>query len=450
MLQNFFDALLVLIRSLQSMADLRYAGPAGLNLLSATEAASRIARGEITSEALVHDCLDRIQARDQDIHAWTHLDPDYALEQARACDRAPAPAGPLHGIPVGVKDVIDTFDMPTEYGSSTYRGHRPAKDSLCVAALRQAGAVILGKTTTTQFAGPIPVGVRNPNDLARTAGVSSSGSAAAVADFMTPLANGTQTGGSVIMPAAFCGVVGYKASLDGLDRSGIPRLKPTLDTLGYFARSAEDIALVYGALSHVAVPEDPGKPRIGLCRTMHWDEAEPASQAAFEGAALKLSKAGLAVRDIALPTLFEEIDQAFFVIVNVEVLRVMEAELRDHLDEMNPWLREKAASKDRWRDEDYKQALSTAAEARSALGHLFDEVDILLTLPSAGEAPFDHESEVVSTFSRIWTLMHGPTITLPSGVGPNSMPLGVQLIARTGEDARLIAYARQIGKLLAE
>ena len=205
--------------------------PTGLNSLTAFDAAQRVAAGEITSESLVSDCLARIQSNNEMLGAWIYLDADYALAQARRYDQSDVLVGPLHGVPVGVKDVLDTYDMPTEYGSDIYKGHRPIRDSACVAALRAAGAVILGKTTTTQFASPLPVGVRNPHDVDRTAGVSSSGSAAAVADFMVPLANGTQTGGSVILPASFCGLVGYKASLNGLDRTGIAGLKKSLDTL---------------------------------------------------------------------------------------------------------------------------------------------------------------------------------------------------------------------------
>ena len=430
------------------MVDLRYAGPADLNLLTATEAAARIVSGEITSEALVSDCLERIEARDQDIHAWKYVDREHALNQARACDRADAPTGPMHGVPVGVKDVLDTYDMPTEYGSVIYEGNRPAGDSACVAAPRQAGAIILGKTTTTEFASPVPVGVRNPHDFTRTFGVSSSGSAAAVADFMTPLANGTQTGGSVILPATFCGVVGYKASLDGLERTGIRNLKPTLDTLGYFARSVDDISLVYGALSGNAVPEDPGPPRIGLCRTMHWDKAEPASQAAVENAAQVLSGAGLEVTEIDLPAEFDGFETAFRIISNVEGVRGLEAELRDQPDTMNDWLRDMAATRDTWSNDEYKQALSAASDARSALGRIFGTLDLLLTPSTIGEAPADLKRPSLSPFNRLWTLMHGPTITLPSGKGPGNMPLGVQLVARPGDDARLIAHARKISTLL--
>ena len=203
-----------------------------LSRLTATDAVAGIAAGEFTSEALVADCLSRIADRDTGIGAWVYLDPETALLQARERDREGPSKRLLHGLPVGVKDVLDTRDMPTEYGSVIYRGHRPKTDSSCVAALREAGAVIIGKTTTTEFASPVPVGVRNPHDPTRTPGVSSSGSAAAVADFMIPLTNGTQTGGSVILPAAYCGVVGYKASLDGLG----PWRHPVAETRPRYAR----------------------------------------------------------------------------------------------------------------------------------------------------------------------------------------------------------------------
>ena len=219
-----------------------------LNLLTVTEASKRIAAGAITSETLVADCLARIEARNGQLGAWRFVDPEQALARARSRDASGKSSGPLHGVPVGVKDVLDTFDMPTEYGSAIYRDHRPAADSACVAALRAAGAVVLGKTTTTEFASPVPAGVRNPHDTDRTPGVSSSGSAAAVADFMAPFANGTQTGGSVILPAAFCGVVGYKASLDALDRAGIRALKP-LSTRRVSSHGRSPISLSFTAPS---------------------------------------------------------------------------------------------------------------------------------------------------------------------------------------------------------
>ena len=421
-------------------------GPSGLNALTASDAAAKIAAGDITSEALVTDCLARIEAHDEALRAWAHVDAGLALARARACDEADTPVGPLHGVPVGVKDVLDTHDMPTEYGSDIYAGHRPSSDSACVAALRAAGAVILGKTTTTQFASPLPVGVRNPHDTDRTPGVSSSGSAAAVADFMAPLANGTQTGGSVILPAAFCGVVGYKASLDGLDRSGIAGLKKSLDTLGYFARCVADIGLVYGAVTRKPVPKDASRPKIGLCRTPKWDEAEDCAKSALEDAAYALSAAGYAVSDVDLPPEFETIETPFRVISTYEGKHALADEFRDHMDRMNPWMRETGNSA--WTEREYADALAAADAARAALGALYDEYPVLLTPSTAGEAPADLTGVTMSSFNRMWTLMHGPTITLPAATGPGGMPVGVQLAARVGDDAALIARAGEIEAVL--
>ena len=422
--------------------------PDGLEALTASDAARRIAAGEITSEALVSDCLSRIEAHNGTLGAWVYLDREHALSQARACDAADTSTGPLHGVPVGVKDVLDTSDMPTEYGSEIYRGHRPTADSHCVSALRAAGAVILGKTTTTQFASPLPVGVRNPHDTDRTPGVSSSGSAAAVADFMVPLSNGTQTGGSVILPAAFCGVVGYKASLDGLERTGIQALKKSLDTLGYFARSVEDIALVYGAVTGNAVPGDIDRPKIGVCRTPMWAEAEEHAQAAVESSAAALARAGYDVIDIELPPELQSIEDPFRIISNYEGKAALADDFRDHMDKMNPWMRETGESA--WTEEEYAQALAAADAARAALALVYRNVPVLLTPSTAGEAPADLVSPTMSSFNRMWTLMHGPTITLPVARGANNMPIGVQLAAGVGEDAALIARTILIYRTLAE
>ena len=430
------------------MSDLAGQRPDGLEALTASDAARRIAAGEITSEELVSDCLSRIEAHDGTLGAWTYLDRDYALSQARARDAADTATGPLHGVPVGVKDVLDTSDMPTEYGSEIYRGHRPTADSHCVSALRAAGAVILGKTTTTQFASPLPVGVRNPHDTDRTPGVSSSGSAAAVADFMVPLSNGTQTGGSVILPAAFCGVVGYKASLDGLDRTGIQALKKSLDTLGYFARSIEDIALVYGAVTGNAVPADMGRPKIGVCRTPMWAEAEKHAQAAVENSASALARAGYDVIDVDLPPELQSIEYPFRVISNYEGKAALADDFRDHMDKMNPWMCETGESA--WTEDEYAQALAAADAARAALALVYRDVPVLLTPSTAGEAPADLVSPTMSSFNRMWTLMHGPTITLPVARGANNMPIGVQLAAGVGEDAALIARTIPIYRTLAE
>jgi amidase len=430
------------------MSNLAAQIPDGLEGLTASEAARQIAAKEITSEELVLDCLSRIEAHDGTLGAWIYLDRDYALSQALACDAAGTVTGPLHGVPVGIKDVLDTSDMPTEYGSEIYRGHRPETDSNCVKALRAAGAVILGKTTTTQFASPLPVGVRNPHDTDRTPGVSSSGSAAAVADFMVPLANGTQTGGSVILPAAFCGVVGYKASLDGLDRTGIQALKKSLDTLGYFARSVEDVALVYGAVTGNVVPVDIDRPKIGVCRTPMWAEAEEHAQAVIEDSASALFKAGYDVIDVDLPPELQSIEDPFRIISNYEGKAALADDFRDHMEQMNPWMRETGESA--WTDEEYAAAVAAANAARAALARVYRDVPVLLTPSTAGEAPADLVSPTMSSFNRMWTLMHGPTITLPVSRGVNNMPIGVQLAAGVGEDAALIARTIPIHRTLAE
>ena len=313
---------------------------AQLNEIDATEAAERLAAGSATSRDLVSACLDRIAARDGEIGAWTHLEPAHALGQA--CMSDAAGQGPLKGIPVGIKDIFDTADLPTEYGSPIHEGHRPARDSACVAALRRAGAVILGKATTTEFASPVPVGVRNPRDFSRSPGVSSSGSAAAVADFMVPVTLGSQTGGSMIMPAASCGVVGYKASLDGIDRGGLRHVRPSLDTIGIFARSVRDIALVRAAMMETSVVSLDGTatPRVGVCRAPNWEDAGPETVEAVDSAALALERAGASVAETDLPAVFDSAEAAFSVITAVEGGRALAWEIAHRRDRLNHWIRD--------------------------------------------------------------------------------------------------------------
>jgi Asp-tRNA(Asn)/Glu-tRNA(Gln) amidotransferase A subunit family amidase len=427
------------------MPDLRTTGPGGLNLLSAAEAAARLASGAATSVRLVEDCLARIAAREPDVRAWAHLDREAALAQARARDREPRRSA-LHGVPVGIKDIFDTCDMPTAYGSAVYRGHRPANDSACVALLRLAGAVILGKCVTTEFASPVPIGTRNPHDLARSPGVSSSGSAAAIADYMVPLAVGSQTGGSTILPAAFCGVVGYKASLAGLDRGGIRHLRPTLDTLGLFARSLADIALMRAAMTGVprSAAHEADRIRIGVCRTLNWKEAQPETVAALETAARALAAAGATVAEVELPTAFAGIEDSFRAITAVEGGRAMADEIRDHLPTMNHWLRESAAAAQRVDAARYEAAQVHAVACRRALAEVFERFDVLATPSACGEAPADLVSVSNSAFNRVWTLMHGPSLTIPAFAGPNGMPVGLQIVGPVGSDDRLIALAQWI------
>ncbi len=433
------------------MTDLRNKGPARTNLLTASAARAAMAAGELTAEALVSDCLARIRARGAELGAWALVDPDRALQQARALDCIP-PRGVLHGIPVGIKDVLDTCDMTTAHGSVIYQGARPGNDSACVAALRRAGAVILGKTATTEFASPIAIGVRNPHDTTRTPGVSSSGSAAAVADFMVPLALGTQTGGSVIRPATYCGIYGYKATISSLDRGGIRHLRPSLDTLGLFARSLPDIALLRAALlggaPGVAAWPKGKVPRLGLCRTHQWPLATPETQAAIAGAARKLA-AGAEIIEIELPDMFADALDAFAVIAALEGARSLEREIREHPDTMNPWLREAAAKAASITDEHYQAALAHAAECRVHLSRVFGEVDALITPATAGEASQKLTGLEDQSFCPLWTMMHGPCVSIPAFTGPSGMPMGLQVVGPIHGDDRVIGICAWIAEALA-
>ncbi len=429
------------------MPDLSSRGPGGLNLLTAAQAAARLRDGSATSERLVEDCLARIAARDSDVHAWAFVDREIALEQARARDRE-APRSPFHGVPVGIKDIFDTCDMPTAYGSQIYKDHRPANDTAVVSLLRLAGAVILGKCVTTEFASPVPIGTRNPHDFSRSPGVSSSGSAAAVADFMVPLAVGSQTGGSTILPAAFCGVVGYKSSLTGIDRGGIRHLRPTIDTMGLFARSVEDIALLRSVLVGAAPLPYDGRIRVGVCRTTWWNAAQPETVAALESGARLLVSRGMDVFDVELPNVFNGIEETFNVIVRAEGSRAMEWEARHHLKTMNHWLQSQLGAPEKIDQTRYDNAQSHSLECQRALMKLFEGCDVIMTPSTCGEAPTDLTSISNSAFNRVWTLMRGPCLTLPAFAGPNGMPVGLQIVGPVGQDDRTIALAARILTLL--
>ena len=432
------------------MPDLASRGPGGLNLLTATQAAARLRDGSATSVQLVEDCLARIVAREPDVHAWAFVNREIALDQARARDRE-TPRSALHGVPVGIKDIFDTYDMPTAYGSSIFRDHRPVNDTAVVSLLRLAGAVILGKCVTTEFASPVPIGTRNPHDPARTPGVSSSGSAAAVADFMVTLALGSQTGGSTILPAAFCGVVGYKASLTGIDRGGIRHLRPTVDTMGLFARSVADIALLRAILTGgdpERLSRRVDRVRIGVCRTMSWSEAQSEAVNALEAAARALVSAGAEVVNVELPETFAGIEASFRVIVRVEGWRAMDWEARHHLTTMNHWLQRELGGDDRPDQAQYDAAQAHALECQHALATLFERCDVIITPSACGEAVADLVSVSNSVFNRVWTLMRGPCLTVPAFTGPNGMPVGLQIVGPIGDDERTIAIADWIAARL--
>jgi Asp-tRNA(Asn)/Glu-tRNA(Gln) amidotransferase A subunit family amidase len=420
--------------------------------LSAREAARQIAERRITAEALVTACFDRITARELVVGAWQYLDRERALATARQRDAEP-PRGPLHGIPIAVKDLIDTGDMPTGYGSPIYRDHRPAADASCVALARAAGAIVLGKTVTTEFATFTPGKTANPRNPEHTPGGSSSGSAAAVADGMVPLAFGTQTAGSVIRPGAFCGCVAYKPSVGLINRTGVKPLADSLDTIGVFARSVEDAAFFTGVLSerpalrHLAVPQQ--APRIGLYRTPVWDQAEPATAAALDAARAALERAGAVVTELAIAPEHEGLDDVQNTIMWFETVRALAFERLEHSAELSPRLAQLIDTGMAIGAEVYDQARARAAEARAGLDAFFGPCDALLVPAAPGEAPAGLGNTGNPIFNRMWTLLGVPCAALPARWAENGLPTAVQLVGRVGADARLMACAAFLERALA-
>ncbi len=422
------------------------------NELSACAALEELQAGRLTAEALMLACLERIGEREPVVQAFAHLDPELALAEARRRDAGSA-RGPLHGLPLGVKDIIDTGDLPTAYGSRVYPGNRPAQDAACVALARAAGAVILGKTVTTEFAFRAPGPTTNPHDPAHTPGGSSSGSAAAVADRMLPVAFGTQTGGSIIRPASFCGVIGYKPSLGTINRAGVKPLAESFDTVGLFARSVADVALVAAVLAGDEPARhriEPAKPaRIGLCRTPSWPEAEPAARDVLEASADRIARAGVRVEAVELPRAFADFNQLHSTVLLFEAFRALAYERTVHADRLAPDTLEELEAGGRIPRRDYLAAKARIAECRPLIASVFEAADLLLAPSAPGEAPRGLESTGAATFNRLWTGLLVPCLNLPAGAGPNGLPIGVQTIGARNDDARLLAWSAWIEARLA-
>ena len=396
--------------------------------------------GETTSEALVSACLERIAQRDETVRAWAFIDRDAALAQARALDRAPRRSR-LHGVPFGIKDIIDTADLPTEYNSPIYRGHRPKADAACVTLLRQAGCVILGKTVTTEFANNHPSQTRNPHNSAHTPGGSSSGSAAAVAHGMVPFALGTQTGGSVIRPAAYCGAYAIKPSFGAINRAGTKFLAESLDTIGIFARSADELALAMEVLTGRTPASTSGRPRIGLCRTPRWSVADPTVQATVEKAARTLAKAGATVRDFELPAGSADLFDRHKIIMGYETARALGWEYWNHAEQLSATLRTRLEEGWKVPRADYDAMREHARRLRRQLAEALREVDFLITPSAPSEAPASLASTGDPVFNRAWTLLGVPCVTIPHGNGPHGLPLAVQLVGAHESDMQLLAWA---------
>jgi Asp-tRNA(Asn)/Glu-tRNA(Gln) amidotransferase A subunit family amidase len=432
-----------------------------LSLLGAVAAAARIRDGLLSSEELVSACLERIRAVEPQVQAWTFLDEEYALAQARAADeskRSGEPIGPLHGIPVGVKDIFDTADMPTENGTVLHKGRTPRHDAAVVARLRATGAIILGKTVTTECAYFNPGKTRNPHNLEHTPGGSSSGSAAAVAAAMVPLALGSQTAGSVIRPAAFCGAYGFKPTHGLIPRTGVLQLSRTLDHVGLFARSVEDLALLAEQLigadegdpdtrpraripfQAIAAEEPPIPPVLALVKTPHWERGDADMKEAFAEFAREL---GGQLEEVELiPSALEGWEWQK-TIMAAEMAANLEREWRQGKDRLSEQLRSLIERGREVRAVDYQRAVRSIAPVVESFDELFMErYDAIVTPAALGTAPKGLGSTGDPSFCTLWTLLGMPALSVPLMQGANGLPIGIQLVGRKGFDARLMRTAR--------
>jgi Asp-tRNA(Asn)/Glu-tRNA(Gln) amidotransferase A subunit family amidase len=436
------------------------------NELTATEASRLMASGALSAEELVRACLARIAERDGDVRAWEYIDPDYAIEQARNADRERASGkavGPLHGVPVGIKDIIDTADMPTENGSAIFRGRRTNHDAACVAALRAAGAVILGKTVTTELANIAPSKTRNPHDLEYSPGGSSAGSGAAVGDHQVPLALGTQTGGSVIRPASFNGIYGLKPTLGYIPRGGVLLQSHTLDTVGVYGRSVEDLGLISdalsaydpedqwsyrgsrGSLTSALAQEPPAPPRFAFLETPAWDHAEDDAKAAIRGVADRL---GRQCEAETLPPPFDRIIDLHMTVMGAEDLAYYGRHLEATPELLSPQIRERLEAAKSIRADQYIDALIKREEIYGGLEALLGRYDAVLCLASTGPAPKGFETTGSAIFNGLWTYLGVPCVSLPR-LEVRGLPMGVQLVGLRGDEGRLLRTARWLDGFLA-
>lgn len=432
-----------------------------LHLISATEAARLIRAGTISSEQLVDACLARVRDIDERVQAWAFLDPEYALAQARAADEwrlCGRPIGPLHGIPIGIKDIFDSADMPTENGSVLHSSRTPSRDATAISRLREAGAVIMGKTVTTEFAYFAPGKTRNPHNAEHTPGGSSSGSAAAVAAEMVPLALGSQTNGSTIRPAAFCGVVGFKPTHGLISRHGILTLSRTLDHVGLFARTIDDIAVLAEQLVgydeddpdtrpraripfvEIASEEPPLPPMFALVKTPYWERVDNETK---EGFAEMIDHLGDRVEEVELFPSALEAWEWHRTIMDAEMAMNLEREWKEGHDRLSDPLRALLERGQKVRALDYQRALARIKPIHESFVELFEQrFDAILTPAAPGPAPKGLESTGDPSFCTLWTLCGMPAVSLPLLQSTQGLPIGVQLVGPRDGDARLLRTAR--------
>jgi Asp-tRNA(Asn)/Glu-tRNA(Gln) amidotransferase A subunit family amidase len=409
-------------------------------MLSALDLFRRIEDGELTPRMVVERCAEAIAARESEIGAFVALDLDAAR---RAAEDPSLTSTPLRGLPIAFKDIFDTADLPTQYGSPIYAGYRPRADAAAVAMVRRAGGIVLGKTVTTELASLVPSRTRNPHNLGHTPGGSSSGSAAAVAAAMTPIAFGTQTAGSVIRPAAYCGVAGFKPSYRLIPMVGVKTVSWHLDTAGLFGASVADVAFAAAAATDRDLRVDgivPAPPRIGLARTALWPEASGAMQNAVENAARIAQASGAKVQDLALPQIFEQAFLAQFTIQSYEVFRALAYEYDNHRDQIGKILREQLDGAVAISADEYDAARRIATRARQVLADIMADYDVILTPSAPGAAPRGHDSTGNPMFNRLWTLLGPPCVNVP-GLSDGGLPLGVQIVGRFGRDRAALEAA---------
>lgn len=414
--------------------------------LSASEASALIASKQLSSVELVRACLDRVGSRDPVVRAFVHVDPDAALREAAARDTV-APVGPLHGVPVAVKDVIDVAGMPSGMGSPIYDGFMPRADAACIAALRSAGAVVLGKTVTAEFAGVAAGPTTNPLAQDRTPGGSSSGSAAAVADGMVPLALGTQTGGSILRPASFCGVIGFKPSFGTVSRTGLKLAAEGLDTIGLLARGIDDIALSWSVLvGRSPVPPSPisSLPRLLLYRGHHWSRATSDTVAAVENTAQRLRAAGATIDELPTPAGIEQLSEARIAINAYERAHSLAWEWQHHAGQISPQMSQVLTRGWAVSFDEYTDAIRVAERWRAWFADAMRGYDSVLTASVNGEAPIGLASTGDASFQEVWTMLRLPSISLPLCRGQSGLPVGVQLVGHCLADETLLGVSKWI------
>ena len=419
-------------------------------MLSALDLVARLEAGELTPRAVVETCAEAIAAREKDIGAFVTPDLDGAR---RAADDARLSSLPLRGLPVGFKDIFDTADLPTQYGSPIYANHRPAADASAVVMTRQAGGIVLGKTVTTQFASLVPSATRNPRNLAHTPGGSSAGSAAAVAAGMVPIAFGTQTAGSVIRPAAFCGVAAFKPSYRLIPMVGVKDIAWHLDTAGLFGASVADVAFAAAAILQRELRVDdaaPAAPRIALTRTHLWPKASPAMQQAAESAAHIAEAAGAKIADLQLPPIVEDAYEAQFTIQDYENVRALAFEYERHRDRIDPLLRTQLDRAVAISADEYDAARRLASRSRQLLAEAMADYDVILTPSAPGAAPRGFATTGDPMFNRLWTLMGAPCINVAGFNDGDGLPLGIQIVGRFGRDHAALEAALFLERAIAK